>query len=87
MLGIGLTVVGLARFQFAMTTVFHFFFVPFSIGMGFVVAVMETIYAVKKDEVYRDMAKFWGKIFLLSFAVGIVTGLIQEFQFGMNWSE
>ncbi|KRL67178.1 cytochrome ubiquinol oxidase subunit I [Companilactobacillus versmoldensis] len=87
MFGIGLTIVGLARFQFAMTTVFHFFFVPFSIGMGFVVAIMETIYAVKKDKVYRDMAKFWGKIFLLSFAVGIVTGLIQEFQFGMNWSE
>ncbi|KRK81021.1 cytochrome D ubiquinol oxidase subunit I [Companilactobacillus nodensis DSM 19682 = JCM 14932 = NBRC 107160] len=55
--------------------------------MGVLVAVMETIYAVKKDKVYLDMAKFWGKIFLLSFAVGIVTGIIQEFQFGMNWSE
>ena len=87
MLGIGLSIVSLARFQFAMTTVFHFFFVPFSIGMGVLVAVMETIYAVKKDKVYLDMAKFWGKIFLLSFAVGIVTGIIQEFQFGMNWSE
>ncbi len=87
MLGVGLSIVSLARFQFAMTTVFHFFFVPFSIGMGFLVAIMETIYAVKKDKVYLDMAKFWGKIFLLSFAVGIVTGIIQEFQFGMNWSE
>ncbi|WP_025023505.1 cytochrome ubiquinol oxidase subunit I [Companilactobacillus nodensis] len=87
MLDIGLSIVSLARFQFAMTTVFHFFFVPFSIGMGVLVAVMETIYAVKKDKVYLDMAKFWGKIFLLSFAVGIVTGIIQEFQFGMNWSE
>jgi Cytochrome bd-type quinol oxidase, subunit 1 len=87
MLSVGLSIVSLARFQFAMTTVFHFFFVPFSIGMGFLVAIMETIYAVKKDKVYLDMAKFWGKIFLLSFAVGIVTGIIQEFQFGMNWSE
>ncbi len=87
MLDVGLSIVSLARFQFGMTTVFHFFFVPFSIGMGFLVAVMETMYAVKKDKVYLDMAKFWGKIFLLSFAVGIVTGIIQEFQFGMNWSE
>ncbi|MFK4568107.1 cytochrome d ubiquinol oxidase subunit I [Enterococcus sp. UD-01] len=80
-------IVTLARFQFAMTTVFHFFFVPFSIGLALVVAVMETMYVVKKDERYRKMAKFWGNIFLLSFAVGVVTGIIQEFQFGMNWSD
>lgn len=80
-------IVSLARFQFAMTTVFHFFFVPFSIGLALVVAVMETMYVVKKDERYRKMAKFWGNIFLLSFAVGVVTGIIQEFQFGMNWSD
>ncbi|MGO3733248.1 MAG: cytochrome ubiquinol oxidase subunit I [Vagococcus sp.] len=77
----------LARFQFGMTTVFHFFFVPMTIGLGFAVAIMETLYVVKKDEIYKDMAKFWGKIFLLGFAVGVVTGIIQEFQFGMNWSE
>ncbi|MDO1604898.1 cytochrome ubiquinol oxidase subunit I [Lactobacillus sp. YT155] len=86
MLSLGLSMLDLARFQFAMTTIFHFFFVPFSIGMGFIVAIMETMYVVKKDAVYKKMAKFWGKIFLLSFAVGIVTGIIQEFQFGMNWS-
>lgn len=86
MLSLGLSIVNLARFQFAMTTIFHFFFVPFSIGMGFTVAIMETLYVVKKDDIYKTMTKFWGKIFLLSFAVGIVTGLIQEFQFGMNWS-
>ncbi|UQS82979.1 cytochrome ubiquinol oxidase subunit I [Bombilactobacillus thymidiniphilus] len=86
MFSLGISVLSLARIQFAMTTIFHFFFVPFSIGMGFIVAVMETIYAIKKDEIYNKMARFWGKIFLLSFAVGIVTGLIQEFQFGMNWS-
>lgn len=83
----GVSMLSLARFQFAMTTVFHFFFVPFSIGMGFVVAIMETLYVKKKDEVYKRMAKFWGKVYLLSFAVGVVTGIIQEFQFGMNWSD
>lgn len=82
-----MTVVGLSRFQFAMTTIFHFFFVPFSIGMGIAVAIMETLYIFKKDETYKRMAKFWGNIFLLSFAVGVVTGIIQEFQFGMNWSQ
>lgn len=80
-------IVSLARFQFAMTTIFHFFFVPFSIGTALVVAIMETLYVVKKDPNYQKMAKFWGKIFLLSFAVGVVTGIIQEFQFGMNWSD
>lgn len=84
---LGVSMLDLARFQFAMTTVFHFFFVPFSIGMGLVVSIMETMYVVKKDEVYKKMAQFWGKIYLLSFAVGVVTGLIQEFQFGMNWSD
>ncbi|KRK48977.1 cytochrome d ubiquinol oxidase, subunit I [Secundilactobacillus kimchicus JCM 15530] len=87
MLNVGLSVLFLSRFQFAMTTVFHFFFVPFSIGLAFVVAVMETLYVFKKDETYKKMAIFWGKIFLYSFAVGVVTGIIQEFQFGMNWSE
>lgn len=69
-----------------MTTIFHFFYVPLSIGLALAVAILETMYAVKKDEIYLKMAKFWGKIFLLSFAVGVVTGIIQEFQFGMNWS-
>lgn len=80
-------ILSLARFQFGMTTVFHFFFVPLSIGLGIAIAIMETLYVVKKDEIYKDMTKFWSKIFLLSFAVGVVTGIIQEFQFGMNWSE
>lgn len=80
-------VLELARIQYAATTVFHFLFVPLSIGLIFIVAILETMYVVKKNEVYLDMAKFWGKIFLLSFAVGVVTGILQEFQFGMNWSE
>lgn len=77
----------LARIQFAATTVFHFFFVPLSIGLAFIVAVMQTLYVVKEKEIYKDMAKFWGNFFLINFAVGVVTGIIQEFQFGMNWSE
>lgn len=77
----------LARFQFAATTIFHFFFVPLSIGLVFLVALMETLYVVRKEEVYKKMAKFWGHLFLINFAVGVVTGIIQEFQFGMNWSD
>lgn len=80
-------VLDLARFQYAATTIFHFLFVPMSIGTIFLVAIMETLYVVKKKQIYLDMAKFWGKIFLLSFAIGVVTGILQEFQFGMNWSE
>ena len=59
---LGVDMLDLARFQFARTTVFHFFFVPFSIGMGLVVSIMETLYVAKKDEVYKQMAQFWGKI-------------------------
>lgn len=80
-------VLDLARFQYAATTIFHFLFVPLSIGTIFLVAIMETLYVVKKKQIYLDMAKFWGKVFLLSFAIGVVTGILQEFQFGMNWSE
>ena len=80
-------ILDLARFQFAATTIFHFLFVPLSIGLIFLVAIMETLYVVKKKKIYLDMALFWGKIFLLSFAIGVVTGILQEFQFGMNWSE
>ena len=87
MLNAGLTVLGLSRFQFAMTTVFHFSSCRFSIGLAVIVAVMETMYVIKKEATYKKMAQFWGKIFLYSFAVGVVTGIIQEFQFGMNWSE
>lgn len=77
----------LARLQFAVTTIYHFFFVPLTIGLVFMVALMETLYVVKKNEIYKKMAKFWGHLFLINFAVGVVTGIIQEFQFGMNWSD
>ncbi|MBH8583019.1 cytochrome ubiquinol oxidase subunit I [Thermoactinomyces sp. CICC 10735] len=77
----------LSRIQFAVTTIYHFIFVPLSIGLVFLIAVMETMYVVKGKEEYKNMAKFWGKLFLINFAVGVVTGIIQEFQFGMNWSD
>lgn len=79
-------VVMLSRLQFASTTIFHFFFVPISIGLALIIAIMETMYVVKGKEEYKTMAKFWGKLFLINFAVGVVTGILQEFQFGMNWS-
>ncbi|AYF99744.1 cytochrome ubiquinol oxidase subunit I [Lactococcus allomyrinae] len=81
------TIENLARFQFAMTTIFHFFFVPLSVGTVFMTALMETIYVKTGDEKWKKRTKFFGSIMLLSFAVGVVTGIIQEFQFGMNWSE
>lgn len=80
-------VLDLARLQFALTTIFHFIFVPISIGLSLLIAIMQTLYVVKKNEMYKQMAKFWGKFLLINFAVGIVTGILQEFQFGMNWSE
>ena len=77
----------LSRLQFAITTVYHFFFVPLTLGLSVMVALMETIYVLTDQEVYKQMTKFWGKLFLINFAMGIVTGIVQEFQFGMNWSE
>ena len=76
----------LARIQFASTTIFHYFFVPLSIGLAFIIALMQTLYVVKGQEIYKKMTKFWTQIFLVNFAVGVVTGILQEFQFGMNWS-
>lgn len=80
-------VLELARLQFALTTIFHYIFVPISIGLSLLVAILETMYVVKKDEKYKRMTKFWGTFLLINFAVGIVTGILQEFQFGMNWSD
>jgi cytochrome d ubiquinol oxidase subunit I len=77
----------LSRLQFGVTTVYHFFFVPLTLGLGWFVAIMQTQYYRTNDEKYHKMAKFWGKLFLINFAMGVVTGIVQEFQFGMNWSE
>ena len=77
----------LARWQFAITTVYHFIFVPITIGSGFLVAGLETAWVRTAKEKYLRATKFFGKLFLINFAIGVVTGIVQEFQFGMNWSE
>ncbi|MGW8303412.1 MAG: cytochrome ubiquinol oxidase subunit I [Desulfobacterales bacterium] len=76
----------LSRLQFAAATMFHFLFVPLTLGLSVLVAIMETKYARTGDETYLRMTKFWGKLFLINFALGIVTGITLEFQFGTNWS-
>ncbi|WP_273266915.1 cytochrome ubiquinol oxidase subunit I, partial [Flexistipes sinusarabici] len=77
----------LARLQFAMTAMFHFIFVPLTLGLSVLVAIMETMYVKTGNETYLRMTKFWGKLFLINFALGVVTGITMEFQFGMNWAE
>ncbi len=76
----------LARWQFAMTALFHFIFVPLTLGLSFLVAIMETAYVKTGDEDYLRMTKFFGKLFLINFALGLVTGITLEFEFGMNWA-
>lgn len=77
----------LSRLQFAVTSMFHFIFVPLTLGLSILVAYMETRYVRTGDISYLKMTKFWGKLFLINFALGIVTGITMEFQFGMNWAE
>jgi cytochrome bd ubiquinol oxidase subunit I len=77
----------LSRLQFAVTSMFHFIFVPLTLGLSILVAYMETRYVRTGHEMYLRMTKFWGKLFLINFALGIVTGITMEFQFGMNWAE
>jgi cytochrome d ubiquinol oxidase subunit I len=76
----------LARWQFAMTSIYHFLFVPITIGLAFLVALLETAWYRREDEAYKRLARFFGALLLINIAVGVVTGLIQEFEFGMNWS-
>jgi cytochrome bd ubiquinol oxidase subunit I len=76
----------LARWQFAITTVYHFIFVPITIGLGFLVAGLQTAWNRTGNAKYLKATKFFGKLFLINFAMGVVTGIVQEFQFGMNWS-
>jgi cytochrome d ubiquinol oxidase subunit I len=80
-------VVALSRLQFALTSMFHWIFVPLTLGLSIMTAYMETRYVMSGDEMYLKMAKFWGKLFLINFALGVVTGITMEFQFGMNWAE
>ena len=79
-------IVELSRMQFAMTAMIHFLFVPLTLGMAFLLAIMESVYVMTGKTIYRDMTQFWGKLFGINFALGVTTGLAMEFQFGTNWS-
>ena len=76
----------LSRWQFASTAMYHFLFVPLTLGLVWILVIMESVYVMTGREIYRDMTKFWGKLFGINFALGVTTGLTMEFQFGMNWS-
>jgi len=76
----------LARFQFALTIMFHYIYPPLSIGLGLVLVIMEGIYLKTKNPLYLQMAKFWTKVFALTFAIGVATGIVMEFEFGTNWA-
>lgn len=80
-------VVDVSRWQFGITTLYHFIFVPLTIGLAPLVAVMQTLWVLTDDPAWYRMTRFFGKIFLINFAIGVATGIVQEFQFGMNWSE
>ncbi len=79
--------VTLARWQFGITTVYHWFFVPITLALSFIVAIFQTLWYRSRNDKYLRLTKFYGKLFLINFAMGVVTGIVQEFQFGMNWSE
>src|SRR5689334_9785022 len=76
----------LSRWQFGVTITYHFLFVPLTIGLALLVAVMQVLAYVKKDGTWGRLSRFFGTLFLINFAMGVVTGIVQEFQFGMNWS-
>ena len=80
------TMVELSRWQFAITALYHFLFVPLTLGLSFILAIMESAYVMTGKQVYKDMVKFWGKLFGINFALGVTTGLTMEFQFGTNWA-
>ncbi len=83
---IGDDIVMLSRLQFGLTALYHFLFVPLTLGMTFLLGIMESVYVMTGREVYKDMTKFWGKLFGINFAMGVTTGLTLEFQFGTNWA-
>jgi len=81
-----LDIVELSRLQFAMTALYHFLFVPLTLGLSIILAIMETVYVMTGRDIWRQMTKFWGALFGINFVLGVATGLTMEFQFGMNWS-
>ncbi|MDD2724544.1 MAG: cytochrome ubiquinol oxidase subunit I [Methylovulum sp.] len=83
---IGDDIVMLSRLQFGLTALYHFLFVPLTLGMTFILGIMESVYVMTGKEVYKDMTQFWGKLFGINFAMGVTTGITLEFQFGTNWA-
>jgi cytochrome d ubiquinol oxidase subunit I len=81
-----ITVVDLSRLQFAATALYHFLFIPLTLGLTFMLAAMETVYVITGKEIYKKITQFWGKLLLINFALGVATGLTMEFEFGTNWS-
>lgn len=81
-----LDLVDLSRLQFAITAIYHFLFVPLTLGLALILAVMESVYVMTGKVIWRDMTKFWGKLFAINFAMGVATGITMEFQFGTNWA-
>ncbi|MFJ3057633.1 cytochrome ubiquinol oxidase subunit I [Herbaspirillum sp. NPDC087042] len=79
-------VVSLSRLQFAVTALYHFLFVPLTLGLSWILVIMESVYVMTGNQIYKDMTRFWGKLFGINFAMGVATGLTLEFQFGTNWS-
>ena len=75
-----------SRAQFAMTAIYHWLFVPLTLGLGFIIAIMETLYVRTGDEFWKRTTKFWMRLFGINFAIGVATGIILEFEFGTNWS-
>ena len=86
MSALAITSVDLARIQFATTSLYHFLFVPLTLGLAPLVAVMQTLWHRSGDEAWLKLTRFFGTLLLINFAIGVATGLVQEFQFGMNWS-
>ncbi len=78
--------VELSRWQFAFTTLYHFLFVPLTLGLAWILFIMESVYVMTGKEIYKDMTRFWGKLFGINFAIGVTTGITLEFQFGTNWA-
>ncbi|MBD3746564.1 MAG: cytochrome ubiquinol oxidase subunit I [Sphingopyxis terrae] len=81
-----LAVVELSRLQFALTAMYHFFFVPLTLGLSFMLVIMESIYVITEREIWRTITRFWARLFGINFVLGVATGLTMEFEFGMNWS-
>src|SRR6201996_4019131 len=82
-----MNVVDISRWQFGITTVYHFIFVPLTIGLAPLIALMQTVWVITGNDSWYRLTRFFGKLFLINFAIGVATGIVQEFQFGMNWSE